>query len=139
MKREEYERLLLARLHARHRWETLPAAGWLNSMWSRIATSGSRKGSRWVRDATPRAKCERETKEPRGEGMSACPDFRTFFHALWGYDPFPWQEMLAREQPPALGEPGSRRVDNRGHRPRRVLNCSIAHTREQVDYPTGET
>src|SRR3972149_3907604 len=28
MKREEYERLLLARLHARHRWETLPAAGW---------------------------------------------------------------------------------------------------------------
>ncbi|MBI3371908.1 MAG: hypothetical protein HY017_09165 [Betaproteobacteria bacterium] len=28
MKREEYERLLLARLHARHRWETLPATGW---------------------------------------------------------------------------------------------------------------
>lgn len=28
MQREGYERLLLARLHARHRWETLPAAGW---------------------------------------------------------------------------------------------------------------
>lgn len=28
MRREEYERLLLARLHARHRWETLPATGW---------------------------------------------------------------------------------------------------------------
>lgn len=27
--------------------------------------------------------------------MSACPDFRTFFQALWDYDPFPWQEMLA--------------------------------------------
>ena len=26
--------------------------------------------------------------------MIAC-DFPTFFHALWGYDPFPWQEMLA--------------------------------------------
>jgi CRISPR-associated endonuclease/helicase Cas3 len=23
------------------------------------------------------------------------PDFTTFFHALWGYDPFPWQSMLA--------------------------------------------
>jgi len=28
MKREEYERLLLARLHTQHRWETLPAIGW---------------------------------------------------------------------------------------------------------------
>lgn len=28
MTREEYERLLLARLHAQHRWETLPATGW---------------------------------------------------------------------------------------------------------------
>jgi ATP-dependent DNA helicase RecG len=28
VKREEYERLLLARLHAQHRWETLPAEGW---------------------------------------------------------------------------------------------------------------
>jgi ATP-dependent DNA helicase RecG len=28
MKREEYERLLLGRLHAQHRWETLPASGW---------------------------------------------------------------------------------------------------------------
>ncbi|MBI3183152.1 MAG: putative DNA binding domain-containing protein [Myxococcales bacterium] len=28
MKREEYERLLLSRLHARHRWENLPATGW---------------------------------------------------------------------------------------------------------------
>ena len=27
--------------------------------------------------------------------MRDCPDFRTFFQALWGYDPFPWQEMLA--------------------------------------------
>jgi CRISPR-associated endonuclease/helicase Cas3 len=27
--------------------------------------------------------------------MSACPDFRAFFHELWGYDPFPWQDMLA--------------------------------------------
>jgi len=27
--------------------------------------------------------------------MSPLPDFRTFFQALWGYDPFPWQEMLA--------------------------------------------
>src|SRR5260370_6999221 len=27
--------------------------------------------------------------------MSDCPDFRIFFHELWGYDPFPWQEMLA--------------------------------------------
>lgn len=27
--------------------------------------------------------------------MSLPPDFRTFFQALWGYDPFPWQEMLA--------------------------------------------
>jgi CRISPR-associated endonuclease/helicase Cas3 len=27
--------------------------------------------------------------------MTSLPDFRTFFHALWGYDPFPWQEMLA--------------------------------------------
>jgi CRISPR-associated endonuclease/helicase Cas3 len=26
--------------------------------------------------------------------MIAC-DFSTFFHGLWGYDPFPWQEMLA--------------------------------------------
>jgi len=26
--------------------------------------------------------------------MNAC-DFPTFFQALWGYDPFPWQEMLA--------------------------------------------
>jgi len=28
MKREEFERLLLTRLHAQHRWETLPATGW---------------------------------------------------------------------------------------------------------------
>lgn len=28
MRHEEYERLLLERLHARHRWENLPAAGW---------------------------------------------------------------------------------------------------------------
>lgn len=28
MRRKEYERLLLERLHARHRWENLPAAGW---------------------------------------------------------------------------------------------------------------
>jgi len=28
MNREEYERRLLARLHARHRWETLPATSW---------------------------------------------------------------------------------------------------------------
>ncbi|MBI4700560.1 MAG: putative DNA binding domain-containing protein [Deltaproteobacteria bacterium] len=28
MRREEYERLLLSRLHAQHRWETLPATGW---------------------------------------------------------------------------------------------------------------
>lgn len=27
--------------------------------------------------------------------MSPLPEFRTFFQALWGYDPFPWQEMLA--------------------------------------------
>ena len=27
--------------------------------------------------------------------MSPLPDFRSFFHALWGYHPFPWQEMLA--------------------------------------------
>lgn len=27
--------------------------------------------------------------------MSDCPDFRAFFQQLWGYDPFPWQEMLA--------------------------------------------
>ena len=27
--------------------------------------------------------------------MNPLPDFRTFFQALWGYDPFPWQEMLA--------------------------------------------
>ena len=26
--------------------------------------------------------------------MSDYPDFPTFFHELWGYDPFPWQEML---------------------------------------------
>src|SRR5690606_15701665 len=28
VKREEYERLVLARLHSQHRWETLPANGW---------------------------------------------------------------------------------------------------------------
>jgi len=28
MKREEYERLVLARLHSQHRWETLPAEKW---------------------------------------------------------------------------------------------------------------
>ncbi|MAG31392.1 MAG: transcriptional regulator [Deltaproteobacteria bacterium] len=28
LKREEYERLVLARLHSQHRWETLPAEGW---------------------------------------------------------------------------------------------------------------
>ncbi len=28
MKREEYERLVLARLHSQHRWETLPAERW---------------------------------------------------------------------------------------------------------------
>lgn len=27
--------------------------------------------------------------------MINCPDFRTFFHELWRYDSFPWQEMLA--------------------------------------------
>ncbi len=27
--------------------------------------------------------------------MMSLPDFTTFFKALWGYDPFPWQEMLA--------------------------------------------
>jgi CRISPR-associated endonuclease/helicase Cas3 len=27
--------------------------------------------------------------------MSAFPDFPSFFHTLWGYDPFPWQSMLA--------------------------------------------
>ncbi len=27
--------------------------------------------------------------------MTSLPDFRTFFRALWGYDPFPWQEALA--------------------------------------------
>ena len=28
-----------------------------------------------------------------GAEMIAC-NFPTFFHALWGYAPFPWQEML---------------------------------------------
>ena len=27
--------------------------------------------------------------------MTTLPTFPTFFHALWGYDPFPWQSMLA--------------------------------------------
>lgn len=27
--------------------------------------------------------------------MSTTPDFPSFFKALWGYDPFPWQTMLA--------------------------------------------
>ena len=27
--------------------------------------------------------------------MSQLPDFRSFFQDLWGYDPFPWQAMLA--------------------------------------------
>lgn len=27
--------------------------------------------------------------------MNRHPDFRTFFKALWGYDPFPWQSILA--------------------------------------------
>lgn len=30
--------------------------------------------------------------------MIAC-DFPTVFHALWGYDPFLWQEMLAARVP----------------------------------------
>ncbi|NQX01405.1 type I-U CRISPR-associated helicase/endonuclease Cas3 [bacterium] len=29
--------------------------------------------------------------------MSSFPDFRTFFRALWGHDPFPWQQRLASE------------------------------------------
>src|SRR6266705_421269 len=29
--------------------------------------------------------------------MTSLPDFDTFFKALWGYDPFPWQEMLAAQ------------------------------------------
>src|SRR5207244_112620 len=27
--------------------------------------------------------------------MSNAPDFKSFFGELWGYEPFPWQEMLA--------------------------------------------
>ncbi|MHB1125114.1 MAG: hypothetical protein ACYC0T_20695 [Ramlibacter sp.] len=27
-------------------------------------------------------------------------DFPTFFHALWGYNPFPWQTMLAERAAP---------------------------------------
>lgn len=27
--------------------------------------------------------------------MTAFPDFATFFHGIWGYDPFPWQSRLA--------------------------------------------
>ena len=29
--------------------------------------------------------------------MSAFPDYTDFFGAIWGYDPFPWQPMLAEE------------------------------------------
>lgn len=29
--------------------------------------------------------------------MSSFPDFKTFFHALWGQDPFPWQQRLSDE------------------------------------------
>lgn len=27
--------------------------------------------------------------------MNQLPDFRSFFHDLWGHDPFPWRAMLA--------------------------------------------
>ena len=29
--------------------------------------------------------------------MTSFPDFKTFFRALWGHDPFPWQQRLADE------------------------------------------
>jgi CRISPR-associated endonuclease/helicase Cas3 len=29
--------------------------------------------------------------------MKASPAFSTFFHAFWGYGPFPWQRMLAEQ------------------------------------------
>lgn len=29
--------------------------------------------------------------------MTAFPDFATFFHGIWGYDPFPWQSRLAAQ------------------------------------------
>jgi CRISPR-associated endonuclease/helicase Cas3 len=29
--------------------------------------------------------------------MTSFPDFRTFFRALWGHDPFPWQQRLSDE------------------------------------------
>ena len=31
--------------------------------------------------------------------MSKLPSFPTFFRALWGHDPFPWQTSLAAEVP----------------------------------------
>jgi CRISPR-associated endonuclease/helicase Cas3 len=47
--------------------------------------------------------------------MTGTADFPTYFHALWGYSPFPWQAMLAervatgewpqaRDLPTASGE-----------------------------------
>jgi hypothetical protein len=32
---------------------------------------------------------------PRARAETIACDFPTFFQALWGYDPLPWQEMLA--------------------------------------------
>ena len=29
--------------------------------------------------------------------MTSFPDFKTFFRALWGHDPFPWQQRLSDE------------------------------------------
>lgn len=29
--------------------------------------------------------------------MTSFPDFKTFFHTLWGHDPFPWQQRLSDE------------------------------------------
>jgi CRISPR-associated endonuclease/helicase Cas3 len=29
--------------------------------------------------------------------MKPFPDFATFFHSIWGYDPFPWQERMAEQ------------------------------------------
>ena len=36
--------------------------------------------------------------------MSTRPDFRTFFHALWGYDPFPCEWHARGESMPEIVE-----------------------------------
>ena len=68
--------------------------------------------------------------------MTAFPNFKTFFRALWGYDPFPWQQRLA-DDVESSGWPGWLTLPT-GTGKTAALDVAIYDLARQADRPMAE-